>query len=593
MAAGKKKNGRKEGLVLPSVLTRNTIMRMAGPVYFGRGEGYFEARLVGGLVEYEDRITARVRGTSKYDVSLWVEGGGLAHSCTCPLGEDGEFCKHCVATGLKWLKQQEDQGGRGRKSRKARVSFKDVRNYLLTQEKQSLVETILEQARGDGHSRQRLLAKTARASSKGLDLDAFRAAIDYALEFDDYVDYRSLRYYARSIEEAISPIEDLLKEGHAPEAIGLAEHALAAVEGALNHVDDSGGQMGDILHWLQEIHLRACKKAKPDPEELARRLFHWELNSPWEVFYGAAETYKNVLGKKGLAVYSELAQAEWERLPELKPGSDDHEKWGTKRFRITGMMESLARQTGDVEELVRVKSRDLSSPYCFLKIAEAYRKARKFGKALSWAERGVKSFPKRPDSRLLEFLAGEYRRAKRHGEAMDQIWAIFTDSPGLDNYKLLKTHADKTGAWPAWREKALSYIRERFEEEKAERGKERWGWFKPDNSALVEIFLWEKDIEAAWRVAQKDGCRNNLWLELAKKREKDFPQDALGVYQRMIEPTIEQKAYKEAVSHIKKVSALMERLGRKEEFSEHLDSIRAVHKRKRNFIKLLEGARSS
>jgi uncharacterized Zn finger protein len=39
---------------------------------------------------------AKVQGTRPYRVELWIEEGDLEYSCTCPVGADGEFCKHCV-----------------------------------------------------------------------------------------------------------------------------------------------------------------------------------------------------------------------------------------------------------------------------------------------------------------------------------------------------------------------------------------------------------------------------------------------------------------------------------------------------------------
>ena len=74
---------------------------------------------------------------------------------------------------------------------------------------------------------------------------------------------------------------------------------LVPVEHALGSVDDSDGHLGDILRRLQDIHLDACKKAKPDPDALARRLFDWELRTDWNTFFGAADTDAAVLGKLG------------------------------------------------------------------------------------------------------------------------------------------------------------------------------------------------------------------------------------------------------------------------------------------------------
>jgi tetratricopeptide (TPR) repeat protein len=260
-------------------------------------------------------------------------------------------------------------------------------------------------------------------------------------------------------------VEELLKEGHPAEVIELAERALKAVEKAMGSVDDSDGYMGGILERLQDLHHKACKKTKPDPEALAQRLFQWELRTDYDTFHGAAETYADVLGKKGLTVYRTLAEAEWVKVPALGPGRDDPEKYG-KRFRITHIRETLARQTGDVEAVVAVMKRDLSLAYHYLQIAETYKRARQHDLALEWAERGVKAFPERTDSRLREFLAGEYHRHKRHDEAMALIWTEFTESPNLEHYRNLKAHAERLGQWEPWREKALDYFAVRSPEQK-------------------------------------------------------------------------------------------------------------------------------
>lgn len=92
-------------------------------------------------------------------------------------------------------------------------------------------------------------------------------------------------------------------------------------------------------------------------------------------------------------------------------------------------MEALAEESGDVEALVTIKKRDLSHAYSYLQIAEVYKKAGDYDKALEWAERGVKAFSQRTDSRLRDFLANEYHRRGRHEEAMSLMWAEFPLTP--------------------------------------------------------------------------------------------------------------------------------------------------------------------
>jgi len=576
---------------LRTLLDRQALLRMAGTRSYERGEDYFVGGCVGSLIEHEGRISAKVFGTRQYRAKLWAEEDNLAYSCDCPIGVDGAFCKHCVAVGLAFMEQQRSGSSNAGKQSKPSLSIDDVREYLASQKKNFLVDMLMEQALEDDRLLQRLFMKAAKECPGGIDLSTYRRSIDQTVHPDEFVDYRGMYDYARNVCDVIDSVEELLKEGHAVEVIELAEHALAAVEEAMGSVDDSDGRMGGILERLQELHLEACRKARPDPEELARRLFEWELRSGWDTFHGAAETYAGVLGAKGLAVYRQLAEAEWKLVPALTSAGKDADSYG-KRFRITSIMEALARLTGDVQAVVAVKERDLSSAYSYLQIAETYKQAGKHDLALEWAERGIAAFPQRPDSRLREFLAVEYHRRKRHDEAMALIWAEYSESPGLDRYRNLKSHADRIDRWPQWRERAVACLREQIAKWKKEAGRNSWGWTpRRDHSELVRIFLWEKNVEDAWLEAKEGGCSNDLWLELAAKIEKQRPGDALPIYQAQIEPTLNRKsneAYLEAVVLLRKVRALMVLLAREAEFDAYLASVRAAHKPKRNFMKLLE-----
>ena len=98
-----------------------------------------------------------------------------------------------------------------------------------------------------------------------------------------------------------------------------------------------------------------------------------------------------------------------------------------------------------------------------------------------------------------------------------------------------------------------------------------WGWnaYAPDHSLLVQIFLWEKDVESAWREAQAGGCRDSWWMELARLREKDFPADVVPVYQKQVEVLVNQKnnaSHATAVKLLGNIRDLMTRLERSDRF---------------------------
>ena len=577
-------------------ISKAEIRKLTDSRSWQRGVNYHDQGNVLSLLEDKHIIIAKVSGTRDYKVKLWTENDKLDGSCSCPMGDAGVFCKHCVAVGLTYLEGGVGsviEGSSKQKSKKSEpaITMDDIRQYLSQQKTDTLVEMIMDQLMEDDSLRERLMMKAARSGQKGLNVGAFKTAITQATETRGFVDYHSAYDVYRRIDNAVDSVEDLLKDGFAKEVIELSEHALKRVEEALGETDDSDGYVGDLLERLQEIHLKACVKAKPDSKVLAKRLFEWELATEWDTFYGAAETYADVLGKKGLAVYRRLAEAEWAKIPQLKPGQTERSFRGN-RFRLTSIMEALAWADGDVEALVAVKSRDLSCAYHFLEIAQIYKDAGKPDKTLEWAEKGLKAFPESTDSRLRQFLANEYHLHKRHDEAMQLVWTNFAEQPGLENYKLLKAHAGRIKKWPKWRQQAIEYIREEIAEAKKPIPKNYAYWSaKKDYSLLVEIFIWENNIEAAWQEAKTGGCGNYLWMQLAKLREKDHPADAIAVYQGQVDAIVNRtnkNAYREAVGLIKKIRKLMKNLGQGKELQEYISSVRTKYKRKRNFMAMLD-----
>ena len=143
---------------LATLLTRRAVHRLADPGSLERGADYEALGRVRGLQHDGEVVVAEVAGTRHYRVRLWVEGDELAHACTCPVGEDGRFCKHCVAVGLAWVNARMPAAA------PARPTLADVRAHLSRQTKESLVELLMEQATADDRLRRRLQLEASRRS---------------------------------------------------------------------------------------------------------------------------------------------------------------------------------------------------------------------------------------------------------------------------------------------------------------------------------------------------------------------------------------------------------------------------------------------
>jgi uncharacterized Zn finger protein len=573
---------RKSSVALtPEMLRQATTGR-----YYHRGEEYFEIGLVKSLKEKDGKIHATVHGSHPYKTTLWLEDGMAGGQCTCPLGREGEFCKHLVATGLTWIEAQAS--GDTRQEQKA-IQPADIEAWLQKQPPEKLVETIMSQAMSDDEFYNVLKFRVA-ADQPAANTKEMRAVLRQAMTIHDFISWRETSAYSRGVGRVLDRIKAMLKKSP-QEVMELAEYGMELWEKAIDSIDDSDGCMGIILDDLHQLHLAACQLAKPDPVVLADRLFDRHVNSGWDIFHGAYKTYGSVLGKTGQARYRERVESEWRKLPSYGPGAKNEDRYGRSN-RIDRMMLDCAEESGDLDRIIEVMSRDLSEPHHFLAIARRCRTAGRHDLARQWAEQGLKTFPEHHRTGLHDFLAEEYLHDKRPEDAVGVIWETFQQSPSLERYGALAQYAAKAKAWPEWREKALAHIRNQITQPRKSAGNryDRWA-HKPDHSLLVEIFLWEKDADAAWDEAQKGGCSESLWLQLAKTRENDHPEDAIVIYRRQVEPQLERKnnqSYQTAVDYLDKIHALMTGMSKEAEFNQYLLTIKTEWKRLRNFIKYLE-----
>ena len=584
----------------PEKLTRAMLLDAAGRVYFARGEDYYDGGAVSAVRERDGIIRATVHGTQPYKTALMLGNGEVDGKCSCPLGQDHEFCKHLVATGLAYIEKQQDSTKSKKKSKP--VTPKHVEAYLLEQDASDLVGIIMEQADIDDEFYAMLKLRVA-AEAASSNTSEMRRVLKQAMTIRGFVSWRETRTYIHGIDRVLGQLRTMLTPKHAAQVVELVEYGMDLWEDNIGLIDDSDGCMGMLRDELHQLHFEACTVARPDPVELAERIAQRTLDSEWEMFYGSYETYRDIFGPAGCARYREIVEAKWQKLPRFGPGENEPSVY-ERHFTLDRMMLSIAEGERDLDLIIRVMSRDLTAGYAYLQIAEQCKQARKHKLALEWAEKGIAAFPDHPDSRLRSFLADAYMRAKRPDDAMSMVWANFEERASLETCQELEKCAQKLACWPFWREKALTHVRENIKRRKAafacefpdhpagsDRTSRRWGPQPPDHSLLVEILLWEKRHEEAWAEAQAGGCSERLLLELAKLREQAHPEDAIKIYQALVEPLVNRTnnaSYQEAVSFMNKVHGLMKTLGQEAAFVDWVHAIKSEQKRKRNFIKYVE-----
>lgn len=148
-----------------TLLAPAAVTKIAGPRSYARGLAYHADDRVELRSIDDTRAEAMVRGTMPYNVALWVEDGQLAWSCSCPVGEDGDLCKHCVAVACAVVEGAPVATRPSKKQTKqaARPQV-DLQAYVDALDPAELAALVMEQVESDWKLRERLVARAAAAS---------------------------------------------------------------------------------------------------------------------------------------------------------------------------------------------------------------------------------------------------------------------------------------------------------------------------------------------------------------------------------------------------------------------------------------------
>ncbi len=579
--------------------TEADVRAAAGRQSFERGLGYLGA--VAGLEAVGDQWVATVRGSEDYLVVLTpaaghaVVGGRVRGECDCPYGQEGFFCKHCVAVGLTVVRgaarvpEQRARGGRGRgASPRAASASKagpgDLEAWVGARSRDELLALVYDHLLEDDDWRRRL---ELRAASAALDLPEVRARAAGLLDADagvgqyrytgqyGYIEGAECWRYARRIRDVTAVVEELARSGNASEAVAVAEQALTAIAESSRDASDRAGVIEAAAAELVASHQAAYQIAAPDPVRLAAFLAG-RLLSGGDVPPVDLADYTGPLGQAGLAELRDLITAAWAARPS---------GWPERRA-----MEQVLTAAGDVDALVEFISAEPGEPGGGqLQIALALEQAGRPEEALAWAERGLRE-PAGPQAGLADYVVQRYRSAGRLADAADVRRGLFAASRSLAAYQELREAAEEAGSWPATRKWALGLLRADHDAGTATAAGSASSRQRAPQPVLIDVLLDEGGITAAWAAAPGTAS-DAQWLRLADLVIETRPADALVVYLRLIEALRRQAGdgvYERMAQLLVSARECHDRLGTRPAFDAYLRALREDQKRKRRLIRVLD-----
>ena len=388
-----------------------------------------------------------------------------------------------------------------------------------------------------------------------------RAEVDRGLRTRRFLGYRESAGWARAVRPIVAELENAVDASPSRSLVELLQRAVGHVVKVIMHADDSDGLIGDLARELLSLHARACDAGVADPVDLAAWMVRFGFDDQ-DFFEVDPVRYASALGDAGLAAYRDAVGAR-------RDGDS---------FAVRYARERLAILDRDVDAVVRLLGGDLTTPYQFIRVAEAMRELGHDNEALAWANRGIAQTSGWQVAQLYDLACAVHDAREQPLEVLALRRAQHERMPSSTTYRALRTAAEALNAWPLEKDAARATLQ------------------RADVRGFVDVLLGEDELELAWTAAAaapQDALGSDLWLRLAESSERDRPADALAVYQRIADEVLERadrRAYRSAARVLKRGRAAAQAAGELEAFDEHLTALRERHRRRPTLIEILDEA---
>jgi uncharacterized Zn finger protein len=177
---------------------------------------------------------------------------------------------------------------------------------------------------------------------------------------------------------------------------------------------------------------------------------------------------------------------------------------------------------------------------------------------------------------LYDLACDAHLRRDEPLEALALRRAQHERTPTSSTYHRLRRTAETVHAWPTERDGARRALRDR------------------NPHGLIDALLDDGDVDLAWQAATTTEDGDHTWLRLAEAREKTHPADALPIYWRSIDSTLQtadRRAYASAVRLLKRTRDAATAAGHQVEFEARLLALREQHRRRPSLIAMLDKAK--
>ncbi len=567
-------------------INQTTFLDLAGKAAYQRGEAYYRDGRVSDLRINGNSIIAEVEGTELYRVNLKHTVRVFEGSCDCPASENFDFCKHCVATSLKYLEQCQSK-----EVLKESKGEELLKNYLLSLDKKVLAEQLEILISNDKILEDDWILKAEIAAGK-LDHKAFKKRFTKAIPYNRHLyRYAQVRDYFARIELVVDKLAEFRSDFKAVDVMGLVDYALQRIEKALETVDDSGGFRYASVEMLNELHIDILNEIDWPAEKRAAYLLEIYNASDNDFYPDIPGSYVEALGEEGLKFFNAELQIQWDALPSLADKKTSEYDWETGSLyrHLQGPLLVAATLRGDIDCLIQLKEKTAVNSRDCIEISTLCLGHDRLAEAIDWWQKAIswqkseRGYRGDRNETFSEQEVAILSYQKKYTEALQIRWAEYQQIPNMHSYGKLVEMAALAKDTSNWYQRAVDYLNTKFEQ-------------NPNPylvSLIAELHLKEQQPEQALALAKQHQLHPETLLEIIRAN-KEKVIEIIPIYLRVAEYEVEltkNSAYRSAIKLLKEAEKLTinDEQHRKIWF-QGVEQLHVKYKVKRNFKGWLEEA---
>ncbi len=436
-----------------------------------RGYEYYKDGLVEDVSVDNGVATAKVEGTTTYDVSVEIENGMFIDGdCTCPYASEGNYCKHMAAL-LYYLDNGKifENSNYTTKEEIIRNSLKNLNRAELDE---FLVKLLMEDK--DVFDKFRLSFNKLFPS---LTLKEYKKkiydAINQSAGRDGFIDYNESWDYTHNMYNIINEADTLVGNGEYDLAFDIVKTILDSIPDT--YIDDSNGSTGEVASSCIETIEQVLENVLNENNSLSKRILDYILNEAKTEYLSnyAIELYPLLDLYLDKDVF--LNEIEKELLEVLEHGKEEKYFWNAEYYvNILITIYDKENAKDKVTNLLKTYSHDKN--ICF-KLVEKYLKEDNVDEAIKLLKTRLE---KDSDSDYALKLSDIYLKENMYAEYKDILYKLLyeLDKYDIDIYKKIKTLYSKD-AWLVERKNIIDKITK----------KEKSWWYEDQ---LLKIYIEEK-----------------------------------------------------------------------------------------------------